>query len=407
MTGPLGRVGPIVVSVIVLIIGAALGYLWASTSFNIVNTGPWQLEPTYQGIYVQAVADAYAADGDADLALERLQFMCQTVTGAGGLNDAIAQAQQRYASRPAQSENLADLQALVANGTIVQDQTVGVCSNAPTNALVPSFVPILLLVLVLIGIVGAGVFQMIRANEAEGGAAIGAGGPAATGERTRPTMPSMPAFGRKKPESGQETARSAAAMGAQISRAVEKTDFSDDPPIVQFMTTYLHGDDLYDDSFSVETPSGEFLGETGVGISETLTSSDPAKNVTAFEVWLFDKNDIRTVTKVLMSAHAFSDDALRARLAPKGEAVQVDSGKKILLETASLRIQARIVDLSYLGGPVPPNGVFDRITIELAAWKKDGSGGAPAGMGAPGRVNLPGAPSGGGTPPTGSPPISG
>jgi hypothetical protein len=412
MTGPLGRVGPIVVSVIVLIVGAALGYLWASTSFQIANTGLWQLEPTYQGIYIQSVADAYANDGDDGLALERLQFLCQTNTGAGGLNDAFSQARTRYADRAAQMRNLDQLQTLVANGTIVQSQIVPVCSYAPANALVPSFVPILLLVLIAAGIVGAGVFQMIRANEAEGGAAIGADAPAAgaaTGERTRPTMPSMPSFGRKKPESGQETARSAAAMGAQISKTVEKTDFSDDPPIVQFMTTYLHGDDLYDDSFSVETPSGEFLGETGVGISETLPGSDPAKSVTAFEVWLFDKNDIRTVTKVLMSAHAFSDDALRARLAPKGEAVQVDSGKKILLETASLRIQARIVDLSYVGGPVPPNGVFDRITIELAAWKKDGSGGggAPAGAGAPGRVNLPGAPSGGGTPPTGSPPISG
>jgi hypothetical protein len=44
-------------------------------------------------------------------------------------------------------------------------------------------------------------------------------------------------------------------------------------------------------------------GECGVGISETIGVGDP-KKVTAFEVWLFDKNDIQTVTKVLMSAHA-------------------------------------------------------------------------------------------------------
>ena len=184
---------------------------------------------------------------------------------------------------------------------------------------------------------------------------------------------------------------------------------------MQFMTTYLHGDDLYDDSFSIETPSGEFLGECGVGISETIGSSD-VKNVTAFEVWLFDKNDIRTVTKVLMSDHAFNDDGIRARLAPKGEAVKTDANTRVILETASLRVQARIVDSSYSSSAMPPNSVFDRITIELAAWKRDGQSQGP---GAPmvtprrdpppnNRVNLPGAPTGGsGTPPAGSPPFSG
>ncbi len=86
------------------------------------------------------------------------------------------------------------------------------------------------------------------------------------------------------------------------------------------MTTYDLGHDTYDESFSIETPMGEFLGECGVGISETLGAGEPAK-VTAFEVWLFDKSDIRTVTKVLMSPYAYNDSALRTRLAPKGDPV--------------------------------------------------------------------------------------
>jgi hypothetical protein len=44
---------------------------------------------------------------------------------------------------------------------------------------------------------------------------------------------------------------------------------AEEPPVVQFMTTYMLGDDLYDDSFSIDAPTGEFLGECGVGISET------------------------------------------------------------------------------------------------------------------------------------------
>ena len=95
--------------------------------------------------------------------------------------------------------------------------------------------------------------------------------------------------------------------------------------MAQFMASYRLGDDLFDNSFSIDSPAGEFLGECGVGISETIGVGDP-KKVTAFEVWLFDKNDIQTVTKVVMSAHAFNDVAIRQRLEAKGEPVLAEPG---------------------------------------------------------------------------------
>jgi hypothetical protein len=161
---------------------------------------------------------------------------------------------------------------------------------------------------------------------------------------------------------------SAGAAAANTSKKRVSTD-SEEPPVVQFMTTYMLGDDLYDDSFSIDAPTGEFLGECGVGISETIGVGDP-KKVTAFEVWLFDKNDIQTVTKVLMSNHAFNDPNIRQRLLAKGEPQLVEPGKRILLETASLQMEARIVDASYGGGAMPNNSYFDRLTLELAVWPK-------------------------------------
>jgi hypothetical protein len=141
-------------------------------------------------------------------------------------------------------------------------------------------------------------------------------------------------------------------------------------PVVQFMTTYVLGDDLYDDSFSIDAQDGSFLGECGMGISETIGVGDP-KKVMAFEVWLFDKNDIRTVTKVLMSEHAFRDEALKSRLAAKGEPVLVQQGDVVQMETASLVVTARVVDMAYGGGALPPNSYFERLTIELAAYSKN------------------------------------
>lgn len=157
--------------------------------------------------------------------------------------------------------------------------------------------------------------------------------------------------------------------GAYSDEAQEFSSPDQDIPITQFMSTYVAGDDLFDDSFSIDSPSGEFLGECGVGISETIGVGDP-KKVTAFEVWLFDKNDIQTVTKVLMSQHAYEDGAIASRLASKGEPILLEPGGRVYLETATLVLEARVVDMNYGQGPLPENSFFDRLTLELAIWPK-------------------------------------
>lgn len=168
----------------------------------------------------------------------------------------------------------------------------------------------------------------------------------------------------------------AVMKAAEVNKAAEKTDFQAlglAPPITQTMTTYVLGDDLYDESFSIDTSGGEFLGEYGVGVSETIGVGEP-KKVTALEVWLFDKNDIKTATKVLMSEHAFNDPNIRARLEPKGELVVVKPGEQVLLETQTLQLLATAVDVTYGTGALPPKSYFDRITLELAIWPRGGQG---------------------------------
>jgi len=426
MSEQLSKLRPTLIVLAVLVISAVFGYVWGASAVDIVDTGIWQLQMSYQGIYVQTIADAYALDANDALALERLSFICQQdvqklqlSTGAeiegNSLNLAFASAEDRYGSDPTKKANLDQLSTLVTSGLVVQNTQVQVCN---TQSITPGTRTGRLLgpvVLVLMGVitVGFAIRAYIRAEET----AAPVGAPkAAPVPGMRPAVPApstseetvqrpraaLPGLGRRKAREEEQEPRSAAAAGARLSHAAEKTDFTamgQDTPLVQFMTTYLHGDDLYDDSFSIETPSGEFLGETGVGVSETLTAGGDAKNVTALEVWLFDKNDIRTVTKVLMSDHAFNDDAIRAKLAPKGDAVQIKANDKFALETATLRVQCRVVDLAYKSAAMPPNSVLERITIELAAWKRETGAGRP-GSPSPGG-GLPGV--GAGTPPTGLP----
>jgi hypothetical protein len=175
--------------------------------------------------------------------------------------------------------------------------------------------------------------------------------------------------GRKRAGGGEPAAPISTGQGET---PVEWTNYpapGDQAPMAQFMASYKAGDDLFDDSFSIDSPSGEFLGECGVGISETIGVGVP-KKVTAFEVWLFDKNDIQTVTKVLMSAHAFTDDAIRQKLEAKGEPFEANTGGQTVLETATLRLVARVVDMAYGQGALPENSYFDSLVLELAIWQK-------------------------------------
>jgi hypothetical protein len=166
----------------------------------------------------------------------------------------------------------------------------------------------------------------------------------------------------------------AVMQAAEVSRHAERTNFEEmglAPPITQTMTTYVLGDDLYDESFSIDTSGGEFLGEYGVGVSETVGVGEP-KKVAALEIWLFDKNDIKTATKVLMSEYAYNDPNMRARLEPKGELIVAKPQEQILLETETLQLLATIVDMEYGMGAMPQKSYFERITLELAVWPRTG-----------------------------------
>ncbi len=159
-------------------------------------------------------------------------------------------------------------------------------------------------------------------------------------------------------------------------RTVEPTTWKGESqkPLVQFATTYTLGDNNYDPSHSIEATSGKFLGEFGVSIAQTTGQRKP-KKVSAFEVWLFDKNDVNTVTQILASERAYHDETLRAKLASKGPIVLARPGQTIKLETALLRVWARVVERSYKEdekSKLPPNTVFEKLTLELAAWQIKG-----------------------------------
>lgn len=322
---------PIVQVVLALIVGLAFGLLfaWQIWPVNVIDQPADKLRPDLRVEYMRMAIDSFAVNGDLNLAARRY----------ADLGDSAFATFQEVKANPGATNP----QAI----SILEQQfsQAGLMSaSAPATAETAS---------------GGGNWLMTLAAVFGGLVALVAIGGAAYYLFRGSRHAGVPA--------------SAAAQAAEISRNVEKTDFttsgSQVPPVAQYVTTYVLGDDLFDDSFSIDSPAGEFLGECGVGISETIGVGDP-KKVTAFEVWMFDKNDIQTVTKVLMSTHAFADAALRAKLESKGELIEAAPRSQVVLETQTLQMVVSVMDSQYGQGALPDESYFERITLELAIWSK-------------------------------------
>ncbi len=310
-----------------LVLGLLIGWVIAPVEFK--DATPYYLRADLQEDYLRMAIDSFRLSQDPNLAVQRWQ----------GLGPA---AQTAYAA--------------IQNNPGKQDPAV-----------IQAFGQVITNVLSSGG--GQPVAEVPATNSVMRTALIGIGLLLVLGVAAAAGMYLFRLFGKRG--SGEVTA---VMQASEISRSAVTTNFEElglAPPITQTMTTYVLGDDLYDESFSIDTGAGEFLGEYGVGVSEIIGVGEP-KKVTALEVWLFDKNDIKTATKVLMSRHAFADPAIRSRLEPKGELVQVEPQAQILLETATLQLLATVVDIEYGKGPLPDSSYFERVTLELAIWPRQG-----------------------------------
>jgi len=334
-----------------LLIGwMALG--WGLAPIEWKDAGPAQLHADFQREWVQMTSDSFIVTTDLELARSRLGWL------GGDAPELVEQARVR--AQGSDQLRIAQLQFALGDqlgapqsapvdaeaGSKTVEQPVGeeaasdVAAGSPRAAL-----PALLGGLIMVIVMAVGGFLLLRY--------VGSRAPQA---EPAPVV-SPPGNG---PARNDEAVTPTAAADDEAERGA---------PVARFMTTYLLGDDLYDDSFSIDDANGDFLGECGMGVSDTIGVGEP-KKVCAFEIWLFDKNDVRTVTKVLMSEDAFGDDEKRGALAPKGEPMMASPGSTMVLDTASLYVTARVMDMQYGSGALPQNSFFHQLTIELAAWKK-------------------------------------
>ncbi len=321
---------PTVTALLGFLVGLFIGLVvlgWGLFPVVWTDADPSHLRADLQEDYLRMTVDSYRVNASQDLALQRYLEL-------GSAGPAIL---QKVEENPGNLDAgaLASFSALVKANPAASETPGG--TAAPKTSTTFSFL-LIFFILLAVGLVGFLIFKYL-----------------------------FPIFRR-----GTPSEQTPAMRARELTSNTELTDYTAmgaEPPISQFVTTYVLGDDLFDDSFSIDSPSGEFLGECGIGISETVGVGDP-KKVTAFEVWLFDKNDIQTVTKVLMSSRAFNDPATFQRLEAKGEPIQIERGKQIVLETAALQLVATVSDMQYGQGAMPEESYFERLTLEIAVWPK-------------------------------------
>ncbi len=145
-------------------------------------------------------------------------------------------------------------------------------------------------------------------------------------------------------------------------------DMQENEPLIHYQTVYKLGDDFFDETFSLDDAEERFVGECGIGIAETINNSDP-KAVTAFEVWLFDRDDVQTPTHFLLSEFAFSNEVMLERLKNKGRFDLIEENREYLVEAQTLKMIVTVTDLEYGTGSSNRHSYFERVAFDVKVWQ--------------------------------------
>lgn len=308
---------------IAFLVGALVGLAvlgWWLWPVEWTDALPADLREDQQEAYMLTVAQAYDLNGDAALARQRLSSFDEGVAGTIILQTARALDREGKATEAQQLRRLVSDLNLRPGPPAAQTPSL---TERLSGRWLTTILPLaLLLVAVLIGVL---IFSR-------------------RGQLPLPSVPAQP----------------------EVTLPVERPG----PTLKTFTASYSLGDDEYKQSFYIDSPTGELLGECGIKRSMAIGEAPPDK-ITAFEVWLFDKRDIRTTTKVLASPFAYHDEDLRGKLITKGDIIMAQPGSLLLLETGEMTMEAEVLQCTYSQDEsMGPKSYFDRLVVQLAPMPK-------------------------------------
>jgi len=355
-----------------LVIGVLIGWFaigWGLWPVSWTGTDPVDLRQGEREDYLSLVAGDYSLTRDASVALDRLASWpsladanreIRDLADFYGVQGAAGQAQSlRMLAQglPLPAEPAAAVQPAVESG------------GAPASDL-PRLLKALAVAAAVVGIVALTIYLLRRRKPSDGR------------DRLRDRLRELSSAAR--PESDADDMESDDDYGyelevdpgesqtAALRVPVPPREHRPDEPVA-FVPTWSHqveyageGSD-FDRTFMLGEPDAEYLGECGVGA--TSVGRGDSERISALEVWLFDRSDIHTVAKVLMSDKAYRDDLLRDEVSTRGEPIQAVPGTTFTLTGNRLQTEVTISAVSYLPGE-PANSSFHRVSLSLRSGKR-------------------------------------
>ncbi len=378
-----------------LIIGLCAGvyiyYAWVPPEQILRDSPPYNLAvgkeyPQYREVYAARVANRFRALGGNEAALQEAYDLLGVTTGDVTLNNAYEMI--RLANEVARLDlqrdpalrrfNENDQIALTAleqaldtvirsgQGPKPEDIQPGPPAQARARSRLIGGLIVLLVSVVAGGVVvlvDRAVGTVVKSSNGAPAYAAADARPAAfisemssadagrVGEPRAPYAPAAPAF---------TPGPAPTAVTAPASEA----------PLISFPPcTYTHGDDQFDEDFAINGAMGELIGECGASIADRLGLDTPAR-VSALAVWVFDKNDFQSTTKVLMSEYAYKEPTIRSKLTARGEPVLAQNNGVIEVLTSTLRVHIQVTGLQYNTDGNPPNGYFERVTLNFTVYRR-------------------------------------
>jgi hypothetical protein len=164
-------------------------------------------------------------------------------------------------------------------------------------------------------------------------------------------------------------ARNAAPMTETVApRAQTPSSTGQETLISTYETHFRLGDDNLDDGHPINGSMGELIGECGVTGLERIGLDSPHKWV-ALSIWVFDKNDFQSTTKVLMTDYAYNDAVMTDKVKNRGASLLARNGAfDIVTSTMRVDVEVSALDFGAIGSE--PSGFFENLQLRFKVYRK-------------------------------------
>ncbi len=356
-----------------------LFYAWVPATLILRDAPPSYLKfdpklesAQYRDLYVAYVARRFVEMGGDNLALQEALALLGVSSGDVSLDEAreIVRSTKAVADRESAQmvgrllfADAANTQALLMALESAQPPSIAPAQPRQTVRVAGAALTLVILIAALVAL------RLLQgaAISSAAAAAVATVGPSAGVSAASSAVPSaLQSSAVQTPSAAPPTSEFSFTAEENAPRA-PSTPSMTARPLQHFTSTYLHGDETFEEAFEVLADSGELLGECTVSIGDRFGLASPSQ-VIALSVSLFEKIAMRSVTHVLLTPFAFHNSAIYAKMSEVGTPVLAEAGMTFNISIGSLRAEVAVRELSFGRIGNQAQGYFERVVLDIRVF---------------------------------------